>query len=277
MLELKCQSGDISEVVKDVIEKQDCGLLDRLLDVVQDKGLCLNFDDVLNLECLARQANDCSIVSSFARVASKSLCKTSNVLLAKCLSSGSQKVSMLLTCIRILIDHGGQNELDMLGSVLVAFSSVFTPLCSKVAEVSIEDIDSQSLLVDMLNKLFVQQSMPQARQRVKAMLDANPNLAHLTDEDGRLPLHYVAANGPLYETVTCILQANPKAASVRDPVTGLYPFMLSGINKNTTATLDLLLANPNLVMSGIPGFEGEDGNNDEDGKNDKKRKRSAST
>ncbi len=109
------------------------------------------------------------------------------------------------------------------------------------------------------------------------MFDANPNLAHLTDEDGRLPLHYAAANGLLYETVTCVLEANLKAASVRDPVTGLYPFMLSASNKNTAATMDLLLANPNLVMSGIPGFEGGDGNNDEDGKNDKKRKRSAST
>ena len=96
------------------------------------------------------------------------------------------------------------------------------------------------------------------------MLEAHPNLARVADKHGRLALHYAAGSSGVYETIGRILEANPTAASVRDPITGLYPFMLAGSSGNAPAAFLLLLADPNLVLDGAQADAGE---------NDKKRKR----
>ena len=57
-------------------------------------------------------------------------------------------------------------------------------------------------------------------------------------------------NPDLGEFSARLIEANPKAASVRDPVTNLYPFMLAGMHGNTDAAFTLLLANPTLVIVG---------------------------
>jgi hypothetical protein len=60
-----------------------------------------------------------------------------------------------------------------------------------------------------------------------------------------------------------------KSASVRDPISGLYPFMAAGSNGNTSASFELLRANPNLVVGGTQASV-------DDEENDKKRKRHSS-
>jgi hypothetical protein len=192
--------------------------------------------------------------------------------------------------------------MDSVGKQIISHRSTFSSFLKTASEeVAIDSIESQTFLLDLFNNLFVQQAIDSelacACQRrsscecgwsnagtsdnagedsitvspslhIKLTLDASPNLAHMKDKDGRLPLHYAAARG-IYETVACILEANPKAAVIRDPVTGLYPFMLAGSNGNAAAAFDLLLADPNLVLGGIPADEDDGGE-----ENGKKRKRS---
>jgi hypothetical protein len=78
-----------------------------------------------------------------------------------------------------------------------------------------------------------------------------PDLPILEDGDKRLTLHHASdSNTASYENVMDVFEANPKAASVRDPVTNLYPFMLAGMHGNTDAAFTLLLSNPTLVVVG---------------------------
>ena len=86
---------------------------------------------------------------------------------------------------------------------------------------------------------------------IRKALQALPTLAKKKLE-GRPPLHYAAAsNTASFDTVMDILEANPEAASVSDPVSGLFPFQLAASNGNIGASFSLLLADPTLVLTGI--------------------------
>jgi len=249
--------------------------------------------------------HSCSItleaMKSFAMTFASKMAESSYFDLKNCLSC-SPRVEALLASIRVFIEHGDQHAMDSVGKKLISYRSIFSSFLKTASESAVDSIEAQTFLLDVLNKLLVQHSIDAevacACQRgsscgckwnvgtpdnvsednitvtvspslhIKLTLDASSNLAHMKDKDGRLPLHYAAARS-VYEAVACILEANPKAAVIRDPVTGLYPFMLAGSNENTAATFELLLSDPNLVLGGIPA--------DEDGEaNDRKRKRSPS-
>ena len=88
---------------------------------------------------------------------------------------------------------------------------------------------------------------------VHQILAELPNLLLLQDIDKRLTLqHANDSNTASYEVVMNVFEANPKAASVHDPVTNLYPFTLAGMHGNTDALLRLLFANPTLIAGGYP-------------------------
>lgn len=226
-------------------------------------------------------------------------------LLNYCTISNLYAPSMM-TSIRVVIEHGKQNAMDSVGTRLISHRNIFSSFLNTAAsEVAHNSVEPQTFLLDALNKLFMQQSIDlelacecaasrcECRWKVspapdndatednitispslhiKMTLDANPNLASMKDKDNRLPLHYAAARG-VYETVACVLEANPQAAVISDPVTGLYPFMLAGSNENTAAAFELLLSEPNLVLGGIPEDQDEV---ESDEANDRKRKRSPS-
>ena len=83
------------------------------------------------------------------------------------------------------------------------------------------------------------------------MLEECPGVVFQRDSEKRLPLHHaIASSTASFETVTDIFNAHPKAASLRDPVTRLYPFMLASHMTDVSGSLSLLLANPNLVIGG---------------------------
>jgi ankyrin repeat protein len=209
----------------------------------------------------------------------------------------------MMESIRIVVEHGKQNAVDSVGKRLISHRNVLTSFLESASKVVLDNIEPENFLLDVLNKLFVQQSIDLELEcecgrgnrcecrwnvtpatendatednitvspslHVKMTLDNNPKLAYLKDKDSRLPLHYAAARG-VYETVAHVLEANPQAAIIQDPVTGLYP-MLAGSNGNTAAAFDLLLSEPNLVLGGILADQ-----NDADEENVRKRKRSPS-
>ena len=72
----------------------------------------------------------------------------------------------------------------------------------------------------------------QGRDRtvVGVLLEALPSGAKRRDGIGRLPLHYAAAcTRSWWESgLNCLVKAYPEGLESRDPITGLYPFMLAG-------------------------------------------------
>ena len=210
------------------------------------------------------------------------------------------RLASWLKCIRIVILYGEQAKVDELGKKIISYHNIFSSLLKGAAEASVcDDEDDRVHLLDIVNKLLVQQSIDSdvacgcrkssceckwkkdgstestddgvaasvpSSMHIQMALKADPRLASTKDKDGRFPIHYAAESG-IYENVVCILEANPKACIVPDPDTGLYPFMLAANKDNTAAAFELLLADPNLVLGGIPVDEEEGG---------KKRKRSPS-
>ena len=103
------------------------------------------------------------------------------------------------------------------------------------------------MIRDILNKLLVQNSVTSTHIwrnhkkedgsfppsiHIRKVLEAYPDIPPKTDGDGRLSLHYTSS----FEAVMDIFEANPKGASVRDPVSGLFPFMLASSNGNIAAS-----------------------------------------
>ena len=272
----------------------------RTLHCLVDTG-ALIADLHEKFECKTTQDAMCVFAADFPNRAQDS---TYNQLYSSLWQYGSNmkpnRLASWLKCIRIVILNGKQVKVDGLGKKIISYQNIFSSLLEAAAEASMcADGDDQIYLLDMLNKLLVQQSIDSdvacgcGRSRceckwkndgstestengvaasvppsmhIQMTLKADPSLARTKDKDGRFPNHYAAESG-IYESVVCILEANPKACIVPDPDSGLYPFMLAANNENTAAAFELLLADPNLVLGGIPVDEEEGG---------KKRKRSPS-
>ena len=197
------------------------------------------------------------------------------------------KQTLFLKCIQLLLKYGEQKELDAAGKAFVSHAKVISAMLKVLSGSSNEDVDSQSLLRDILNKCLVQQHtpaqggwekelvsnnkgliiVPPSPMHIYKILKACPNLVSVADEQDRHTLHYAAGSSTAsYETIECIFQADQKSASVRDPISGLYPFMAAGSNGNTSASFELLRASPNLVVGGTHASV-------DDEENEKKRKR----
>ena len=216
------------------------------------------------------------------------------------LKGARQKV--VIKAIYYLMVHGTDNARYNLGSWAISSKVTLSTLLTAITTHSTElEYDAQTLLRDILNKCLI----PYSNQRsgwtsqpwridqtidpslhIQRVLKDHPNLPQMVDGVGRISLHYAAAGftptpatihhrttakfAP-QETIEHILKANPAGASVRDPITGIYPFMLTAVSDaadSVSSTFSLLLANPSLVMSGIQG--------EVDTVDNRKRKRSES-
>jgi hypothetical protein len=77
---------------------------------------------------------------------------------------------------------------------------------------------------------------------LQMILWADPISASIPNKSGRLPLHSAIDNGICWRNGTeDILKENPDAASVRDEVTGLFPFMLASGSERFVFSEDELL------------------------------------
>jgi len=75
----------------------------------------------------------------------------------------------------------------------------------------------------------------EAMDMMQTVLWADPNAAAVVNRDGRLPLHLAIANGAHWSNgVEDIFLANPKAISIRDPITRLFPFMHASVSNTNT-------------------------------------------
>ena len=189
----------------------------------------------------------------------------------------TQKIFVKAIC--YLMTHGSDDNRNRLGSWAMSSEDTLSTLLTAITTHSTElEYDAQVLLRDILNKCLVQYStgmsgwnnpLREDRTRdpslhIQRVLKDHSNLPRMVDGDGRITLHYAAASSssPVSverarpESIEQILKAYPEGASVVDPVTGLYPFMLAAGNgeaRSVSSSLSLLLADPSLVISNIQG------------------------
>lgn len=80
-----------------------------------------------------------------------------------------------------------------------------------------------------------------AMDMLQTVLWADPSAAAVANRDGRLPLHLAIDNGIDWSTgIQNLFLANPSAASIRDPVTQLFPFMYASIH-DSAVKLDICM------------------------------------
>ncbi len=127
--------------------------------------------------------------------------------------------------------------------------------CSRISSIGLFELVNQTFLLNVLNQCLVHNSStswywnfqtdedPSALHKILAEL---PKLPFLQDINKRLTLHHASESkcSASFEIVMCVFEANPKAASVCDPVTNLYPFMLAGMHGNISASMRLSLRIP---------------------------------
>jgi hypothetical protein len=192
-----------------------------------------------------------------------------------------EMIVVLLQSIRAVIEHGDQDDINKLGEKSIYEKHGFSFLLNAITETEADDVDSHSLLRDFMNRCLLQHSVPHMQYRwkendsdvspcmhIQMCFDKNPNLSSSVDAVGRLPLHHAVAssNEVPCETLEFIAAKYPVAATTRDPVSGLFPFMMAGSVGNVEAAFKLLLEDPGLVTGALV--------NDIVEENSKKRKRS---
>ncbi len=197
-----------------------------------------------------------------------------------------ERKGIFIQATQFLIDFGTQGDWDKFGKHILQHKDLF----SVFVDAAIMSVRGPRLLRDVLNKCLLQYSIIDTNQRrhltrdwterkpnepdilptpsihVHMILKIFPHVVYTVDKDERLPLHYAAGSATAsYEVIMEVFKAYKDAASIRDPTTGLFPFQLAASNNNVEAAHSLLLANPNLVSSGINIHD-----------SDRKRKRSSS-
>jgi len=164
-----------------------------------------------------------------------------------------------LKAISWVLEHGNDKAFDDLGEWIAGSEDGTRAL---VTALSSESKATKTLALSILNKCAVQQKSvgygwskfrdedrrvpPSLHTRI--FLAEFPGITSKRDSVGRVTLHYAVDNEETpFDTIHRVLESFPRAASILDPVTKLYPFMQAGMNSQVDATFSLLLENPSLV------------------------------
>ena len=148
---------------------------------------------------------------------------------------------------RLILQYGEGNDHFGFGLWATALNERFCALLDRIAEMDREG--SLSTSRDLLNKCLLGRKDDSALPHIKSMLVKLPEVASTTDR-GRIPLHHAlvkpGCGTSSYEAAKMLVSAYPKGCLIVDPTTGLYPFMLAGLNGNLNSAFELLLAEPSL-------------------------------
>ena len=165
-----------------------------------------------------------------------------------------------------VIKYGKHTDWDEFGRLAIKKKAIF---CALIDAIMSDNVDGKRLLRDLLNKCLIQLSTAgyyysgwssgtnSHSIHVQKVIELYPSVARMMDKDKRLPLHHATDLGNVttasFRVIMEVFKAYKPAASIRDPVTGLYPFQLAASKGNYKASFSLLLENPNLVSSAING------------------------
>ena len=87
-----------------------------------------------------------------------------------------------------------------------------------------------------------------------SMLTTYPQAAHkATRASKRLPLHLAVASKKPLPLIAALLKAYPSSLNIKDPRTGLWPFLLAGVENESSidSTFCLLRADPSIIQIAI--------------------------
>ena len=202
-------------------------------------------------------------IVDFTKTFVRALLANSNQVSLQYMSGSRKGIFMMAIC--WVIEHGRKEELNSFGRFTIESEEVFSTLMEVIAK-STCGMSPRVMSREILNKCLVQNpvkgylvtsswsnSIPPSIH-IRKILEAYPDMAKETDENGRLPLHHAAdISGDTFDAAMDIFHANPKSASVRDPLSGLYPFMLAASNGQIAVSFNLLLADPSLVVGSTNG------------------------
>jgi ankyrin repeat protein len=141
---------------------------------------------------------------------------------------------------------------------LVRDSFGSTPLCLAAAASTREDPEEYDYAEESGDESGDEGRDPQTKPTQSVMniiLTANRKAAEIPNIQGRLPLAIALENGKAFEEVLPLIQAYPRSLVIKDPTTGLYPFMTAAAVIPTkrhpsllSTVYDLLRMQPDLVM-----------------------------
>ena len=170
-----------------------------------------------------------------------------------------------LKAISWVLEHGNERAFDDLGEWIAGCESGTRAF---VTALSSESETAKTLALNVLNKCAVHKKSEgygwsstfrdadgrrPASLHTRIFLAEFPDIASIKDSVGRVTLHYaVDKKETPFDTIHRVLESFPRAASILDPVTSLYPFMQAGINSQVDAAFSLLLQNPSLVACDVP-------------------------
>jgi hypothetical protein len=165
-----------------------------------------------------------------------------------------------------VIKYGTNDVRDKFGKHVIKSMDLFSAFVNAIVSIS-----EPVLLQYVLNKCLLQYSiasphtsvplwtvrkhnepdiLPVPSLHVQKVFELCPNVFQMVDSRKRLPLHCAVASGSTsFEVVMEVFTAYKHAASIRDPVTGLFPFQLAASTGNYKASYSLLLENPSLVAT----------------------------
>lgn len=88
-------------------------------------------------------------------------------------------------------------------------------------------------------------TMALAGESWRPLLHENPILASMPNQKGQLPLH-LAGTVTWKDGLKDLFAACPRALTMQEPETRLYPFMLS---QDVTTTFEMLRADPSVMLN----------------------------
>lgn len=265
-----CRAYDIGDTltkIENIVEhygwKEERVVVTAINHLISNVHTALTYRilDIGHLAFKIHVERSCNATKDFTVKFAKSFSRVPNFIFNHTTVKENRYATLLQT-LRVAIDHGSQDELNSLGGLCVRNKTGFSLLLKIATEAVDGDIEPQSLLRDLMNHCLFQHAIPSNSYSWKAnatesdvspslhiemIFEEFPNLAYSVDHAGRLPLHHAVAQNTSYEILEYIVAKNPVAATVHDPVSGLYPFMIAGSVDNASAAFKLLLASPNLV------------------------------
>ena len=294
------RSDDVNQIILSMIRQHG---VEAMKSVVEAS---FSYIDKVASRSLLDLLNRAVLLSNLLRFSRYNFLRKSLVEFTKCFVRGITRICDLdrelqegtaknafMRSVRYVCEYAQEDDLERFGDWMISSASLFDAAMKLIADESTDDEACPCIMVHtILNKCLIQSSVrPTSRgptwtrqwcdyrsqdgtvsksTHIRKVLKAYPDMGHKTDSDGRLTLHHaVDKSSTSYEAIIDVFEAHPKGASVRDPVSGLFPFMLAASNDNVAAAFSLLLADPSLVV-GVT----EDVQDDVEGGN--KRKRSIS-
>jgi len=121
-----------------------------------------------------------------------------------------------------------------------------TVTCNKHKKSSLHDIYAESNTKCSSEKTTSKLTLP-----ILTLLSKQADLARITDQKGRLPLHLAIEQGQIWsdQTLQALISSEPRAIHTRDVQSKLYPFMQAAVGEESDmdTVFELLWMNPLLA------------------------------